>query len=76
MAKAATLKDVLYGLEFGRQQLCRWPNPSGKGAAWSLEPGGIKVPPDIANKALMSGEVAKLVEQRFGETRYGWKAAA
>jgi hypothetical protein len=74
MAKSATLKDVLYGLEYGKQQLCRW--PSHEPAAWSLEPGGVKVPADIANKALMSGAIVRVAAQRFGEDRYEWQRAA
>ncbi|MDB6035985.1 MAG: hypothetical protein JWM16_6323 [Verrucomicrobiales bacterium] len=73
MSRAATLKDVLYGLEFDGQQLCRWP---GGGKAWSLEPSGAKVLPHVADKALASGFVVNAPTSKFGESRYQWQGRA
>lgn len=72
----ATLKDVLYGLEFLGQELCRWPNPGGRTPAWSLEPGGrngVKVPHHVADKARENASVVAAPASNFGESRYIWR---
>lgn len=76
MAKSATVKDVLYALEFAGAQLCRRPSPGGHKAAWSLEPGGVKVPAGVADQARLSPSVAAIESNRYGEVRYVWRSAA
>ena len=76
MAKAATVKDVLYALEFLGAELCMWPSPGGHRNAWSLEPGGVKVPPHVADEARAQGGVVGLPGSKHGEARYGWSEAA
>lgn len=75
MSKAATLKDVLYGLEFAGAQLCRWPTsgPLNK-SAWSLEPGGVKVPGHVADKARECGHIVASALSKHGESRFVWEA--
>jgi hypothetical protein len=76
MAKTATVKDVLYALQYGGAQLVRHrqANPT-KPAAWSLEPGGVKVPARVADEGRRSLRVVASSESRHGETRYQWVAA-
>lgn len=74
MSKIATLKDVLYGLEYGNQELCRW--PSTKSPSWSLEPSGVKVPHHVADKVREAPEVVRAPSTRFGEDRYVWQRRA
>ena len=77
MAKPATLKDVLYALEFTGARLCRWPShKTGAKAAWSLEPGGTKVPGHIADQARASGPVASLENRPDGYEAFVWRRAA
>ena len=79
MSKVATQKDVLYGLEYLGQELCRWPNPGGKTPAWSLEPGGrngVKVPPHVADKVRELPNVVASGESNHGEVRYVWQRTA
>lgn len=77
MANAATVKDVLYALEFLGERLCRWPTlkPGGK-SAWALEPSGRKVPESVANTVRSSSQVTTVPSSRYGEVSYVWKAAA
>lgn len=71
--REATLKDVLYGLQFGKAELCRWPSHKvGGRTAWSLEPGGLKVSQATADKARDTPGVKALDHTRHGEARYGW----
>jgi hypothetical protein len=74
MGKALTLKDVLYGLEFDRQQLCRWPTQA-KAPAWSLEPSGAKVAASVADKICMMGITSRVPDTKYGESRFVWKDA-
>lgn len=77
MAKSATLKDVLYALEFAGARLCRWPTAKPNStAAWSLEPGGVKVPSHVADQARGSGNLVKSGSSRFGEDIFVWAHAA
>ncbi len=77
MGKTATEKDVLYGLEYLNQQLCRWPTAKpGSKPAWSLEPGGMKVPVNVADKIALSPYVVTVPTSRYGEARYAWKQSA
>lgn len=76
MPNCATLKDVLYALSYADARLCRWPNPGGKTPAWSLEPNGLKVLPNVAQSARRYGLVLAEGESKFGEQRYRWKTAA
>lgn len=76
MPKDATVKDVLYGLQFGRQVLARRQISFGK-AAWSLEPSGMKVKEAIAQAAINGDRsVTCLWAGPNGEAHYGWSAAA
>lgn len=74
MAKPATVKDVLYALQYGGAQLVRHQqaNP-GRPAAWSLEPTGIKVPARIADLIRMDARVTVSPASMHGEARYQWK---
>lgn len=76
MAKPVTLKDVLYALEYTDAQLCRWPSLGNHKPSWSLEPGGAKVPPHVAEQACLSPSVTASEGARYGEARYSWRRAA
>lgn len=77
MGKAATVSDVLCALEYGKEQLCRWPTTgSAKSPAWSLEPSGIKVPPHIADRSRESGNIVLTADSKYGEQRFAWLAGA
>lgn len=77
MSKAATLKDVLYALEYGGGRLCRWPTMrSGFKQAWSIEPGGLKVPSGIADQARAVSGVVRFESRPDGYDEYRWRAAA
>lgn len=76
MANAATVKDVLYAMEYLHQELCCWPRHSARPAAWSLEPSGQKVPAHVADSARLSACIVGSPISRRGEARYVWKSAA
>lgn len=76
MANAATVKDVLYAMEYMHQELCRWPQYGAGRAAWSLEPSGQKVAQHVAYQARLSPCICGSPVSRRGEARYMWKAAA
>lgn len=76
MAKAATLKDVLYALEFMGERLCRWQAVGARPSAWSIEPSGVKVTPSIANEALAHGGLVAAPESKHGVVSYVWRQAA
>lgn len=73
MAKLATVKDVLYALEYLNGELCCWPGRSG---AWSLEPMGQKVLQRVADEARAHGQITASQLSKYGEARYVWKRAA
>lgn len=76
MAKAATVKDVLYALEFTGAVLCMWPSPGGHKNAWSLEPAGLKVTPSVASDAMLAtGSIVGIKHPR-AEAAYVWRSAA
>ncbi len=75
MAKAATVKDVLYALQFASETLCRWPQMSARLAAWSLEPSGMKVPNHVAEEAMAHGGIAGVRHPRAAAA-YRWLEAA
>lgn len=73
MRKTATLKDVLYALEFGQQVLTRISGPS---PSWTLQPIGTAVPAQIADKAREHPSVMTMPSTRPGESRYAWQRMA
>jgi hypothetical protein len=76
MAKAATVKDVLYALEYMGARLCMRPATSaGRPASWVIEPGGIKVPVAVADEAKASAPLVA-VGGRDGEAVYAWGRSA
>jgi len=76
MAKAATVKDVLYALEYTGDQLCRWPAKAGGRASWSLLQSGAKIAPQVADEVRGHASVYALESTPYGEARYAWQAAA
>ncbi len=76
MAKTATLKDVLYALEFMGAELCRWPasNPASE-PTWKIEPSGLKVPARIAEEA-RKHNIVRVDGTGFWIERYRWRAVA
>lgn len=74
MSKAATLADVICALQFGHEQLCRW--PSTKAPAWSLEPSGIKVHAHVADKARLDPCIIADGLSKYGEQRFVWQSEA
>lgn len=76
MAKApATIKDVLYALEYMHESLCRWPQVGAKPAAWSMEPSGLKVPARVADEALGHGALTS-ARHPNAVAAYRWSSAA
>lgn len=71
MPKPVTEKDVLYALEYLGSRLVMH---AGVKASWTLEPGGLKVAPSIADIARAHGNIAPTNVR--GEVSYAWKAAA
>lgn len=77
MRSTATLKDVLYALEYTGAELVRRRTNFGLGKpAWSLEPAGPPVPQQIADKALLHPSVVLAPARKYGESRYVWQRAA
>lgn len=70
MAKAATVKDVLYALEYLDARLVMK-----AGGKWSLEPSGQSVPPRIADEVKAHGGVVGRPD-RSGNATYVWSRAA
>lgn len=71
MAKQVTEKDVLYALEYLGSRLVMH---AGVKASWTLEPGGVKVTPSVADAARSHGAIAPTTVH--DEVSYAWKAAA
>lgn len=77
MPTDATVKDVLYALQFGKQHLCRRPaNRAGTPNAWSLHPSGLRVPARVADEARQRREIIPVVGGLAGEDHFGWSDAA
>lgn len=72
--KDATLRDVLYGLEYAGAKLQRAPGRQGKGS-WSLTPSGSRVPPAVADEARRHPRIA-LVASSPSLDVFGWRAGA
>lgn len=76
MAKSATVKDVLYALEFLNGRLIMRPATTAGGAvSWVVEPGSIRVPHGIADQVKTHSTVVGL-PGRIGEAVYVWRIAA
>lgn len=76
MANDATVKDVLYALEYMHAQLVRRPaNKPGSKCSWVLEPTGQGVKEKVAEQARSHVAVVSIAE-RNGEVRYMWRRAA
>lgn len=71
MAKPVTEKDVLYALEYLGSRLVMH---SGEKVSWTLEPGGMKVSPSVADAARNRGGITSATIQ--GEVSYIWRRAA
>ncbi len=72
MGKPVTEKDVFYALEYLGARLCL--NSSTGKPVWTLEPGGVRVTPRVADAARAHGSIA--ASSINGETSYVWKRAA
>lgn len=78
MSKTATAKDVIYALQFRKEQLVRHANLSWgqkKPTAWSLEPSGIKVPARIGDAARHDPHIVPVSSSRDGQVRFSWVVA-
>lgn len=73
MPKVATLKDVLYALEYGHEELVY--ASGAKGSPWTLSQSGTKVDRHVADAARSHVEVVALAAPH-GTARYGWRVAA
>lgn len=71
MPREATIKDVLYGLEFTGAVLVRRSN--GAKSSWSLFPGGLKVSQHVADAVRRDMRVRETAAS-LSEIRYGWRA--
>ncbi len=71
--KTATLKDVLYGLEYAGARLCRQPTAKpGARTVWLLEPGGVRVPASVADVARTSRGITVRDSRPDGYAVYSW----
>lgn len=70
MAKGATVKDVLYAMQFAGARLVRTPSGS-----FHLAPDGIRIPARIADEARGSGEIVSIEHRLDGSETFGWRAA-
>lgn len=73
MATKATLKDVIYALEYGHEQLIGSASP--RGLRWSLSVSRIAVDGHTVDQARLDPNVISLGDWS-GAAHYGWKAAA
>lgn len=72
MAKAATIKDVLYALEFLGEQLVRYPpEPPKRNTTWLLPKSKVNVPQDVVDKIRQNSNLVAIDDFRFG-----WRAPA
>lgn len=70
MARHATLKDILYAVQFGGEHLLLiLPEPPKKKYRWRLSKSGVEVEPDVAEKFRATAGCVEV-----GKNAYGWAA--